>query len=225
MQEQPSANTVERNGHPWFAAAYDHVMHWSEQRILSQLRPFIAGRASGRILEIGAGTGANFPYYKAAEKIVATEPDPYMLRRARKRAEQLGLDVEFHQCPAEALPFEDSCFDTVVATLVLCTVQDQLRSLAEVKRVLEPAGTFRFLEHVRADRSFTGPVQDALTPLWRYLGAGCHLNRRTSVSIEAAGFKIIEMQHHRMPLGIPLIAAVARPEPDHPHARTVQQDS
>ncbi len=225
MPEQPLANTAELKGHSWFAALYDHVMRWSEQRLLSQLRPFIAGRASGRILEIGAGTGANFQYYKAAEKIVATEPDPYMLRRARKRAEQLGLDVEFHQCPAEALPFEDSCFDTVVATLVLCTVRDQFRSLSEVKRVLEPAGTFRFLEHVRADRSFTGPVQDVLTPPWRYFGAGCHLNRRTGISIEAAGFKIIEMQHHRMPLGIPLIAAVARPEPDHPHARALQQDS
>ncbi|MDP9383452.1 MAG: class I SAM-dependent methyltransferase [Chloroflexota bacterium] len=225
MQEQPSANTAELKGHPWFAATYDHVMRWSEQRILSQLRPFIAGQATGRILEIGAGTGANFQYYKAAEKIVATEPDPYMLRQARKRAEELGLDIEFHQCAAEALPFGDSCFDTVVATLVLCTVRDQFRSLSEVRRVLKPGGTFRFLEHVRADRIFTGRVQDVLTPLWSCVGAGCHLNRRTGASIEAAGFTIAEMRHHRMPLGIPLIAGVARPTSDRPNPRAVQQDN
>lgn len=183
-----------------------------ERGVLGQLRASIAGGASGQVLEIGAGTGANFPYYRAAAKVVATEPDPYMLRRARKRAVDLGLDIEIHRSPAEALPFADQSFDSVVSTLVLCTVTDQARSLAEVRRVLKPGGSFRFIEHVRA-RGLLGRLQDALTPIWRWFGAGCHPNRRTARSIEAAGFEITEMQARSILL-TPLVAGVARPRAD-----------
>jgi len=140
-----------QKGHRWFAALYDRVSGRAERRVLSQLRPFVTGEATGHVLEIGVGTGANLPYYRVAEKIVGTEPDPFMLSRAKKRTAQLGLSVEFHQCPAEALPFPGASFDTVVATLVLCTVDDPARSLAEIRRVLKPNGTFCFMEHVRAD--------------------------------------------------------------------------
>lgn len=199
-------------GHPWFAATYDFVMRGGERRVLGELRPLIVGGAAGRILEIGAGTGASFPYYnrEAVEKIVATEPDPHMLRRAQRRAAALGLVIEFHQAPAEALPFADASFDTVVATLVLCTVGDQSRSLTELRRVLKPGGTFRFIEHVRAEGEPLGGLQDLLTPLWRRIGAGCHLNRRTERRIAQAGFTIVEARRRRLPAGIPLIAGVAR---------------
>jgi ubiquinone/menaquinone biosynthesis C-methylase UbiE len=161
------------------------------------------------VLELGAGTGANFAYYPPSATIIATEPDPFMLARARKRAAELGRVIALCQCPAEALPFADASFDTVVATLVFCSVQDPLRALTEVWWVLKPTGTFRFIEHVRAD-GFTGRVQDMLTPIQCRLGAGCHLNRRTASSIEAAGLAIVELERRGLPL-IPLIIGVARP--------------
>jgi len=198
-------------GHRWFAAAYDVINQWGEATVLGRFRPWIAGQATGRALEIGVGTGAKFPYYRAVEKIVAIEPDPFMLERARKRAAKLGLDVEFHQGPAEALPFADASFDTVVATLVFCTIGDPSRALAEVRRVLKPEGTFRFIEHVRAEGGLLARVQDALTPLWSRVGAGCHLNRRTVEAIREAGFEIVAMQ--RRPFGpTPLMIGVARPK-------------
>ena len=200
----------EFRGHPWFAATYDLVTQAGESAVLSRLRPLVAGQATGRVLEIGAGTGANFPYYQHAEKIVAAEPDPFMLQRAVKRARGLGLDVEFHQAIAEALPFPDASFDTVVATLVFCTVADPARALAEVRRVLKPGGALRFIEHVRAERGAAAQAQDLLTPVWEQFGAGCHLNRRTVDAIEAAGFEIVEAKQEKpFPL-LPLVAGAAR---------------
>jgi len=196
-------------GHRWFAAMYDLVTRGSERSVLQHLRPLVAGGAAGQVLEIGVGTGANFPYYMEAAKIVATDPNPFMLQRAKKRARDVGLAVEFHQCPAEALPFANASFDTVISTLVLCSVSDQALTLAEIKRVLKPSGAFRFIEHVRADRSFTGQVQDFLTPVWRWFGAGCHLNRQTAASIKGAGFEIVELQQRRLVL-MPVIVGAAR---------------
>lgn len=197
------------NGHRWFAALYDPLTRSMERKVLGPFRALIAGGASGRVLEIGAGTGANFPYYQAAQKVVATEPDPFMLQRARKRADELGFDVELHQHSAEALPFPDHSFDSVVSTLVLCTVADQTRALAEARRVLKPGGSLRFIEHVRAP-GLIGRLQDIITPVWRWFGAGCQPNRRTAASIDAAGFEIVEMQRRPLPF-IPLIVGVARP--------------
>jgi ubiquinone/menaquinone biosynthesis C-methylase UbiE len=161
------------------------------------------------VLEIGAGTGANFRYYQAAQRVVATEPDPFMLRRAAQRARAARCPIRLCQCYAEALPFPDRAFDTVVSTLVLCSVVDPARSLAEIKRVLRPSGTFRFIEHVRG-HGMLGWVQDSVTPVWRRVGAGCHPNRRTAESIAAAGFAIVELEER--PLAVtPLIIGVAAP--------------
>ena len=182
----------------------------SERRLLRRLREHVVGEAWGKVLEVGAGTGANFPFYKLAQKIVATEPDPFMLRRAKKRAQTLGLNVEFHQSPAEELPFPDVSFDAVVSTLVLCTVLEPDLALAEIRRVLRPDGFFRFIEHVQADQPPMMRLQNVLTPVWRRLAAGCHLNRRTAESIEAAGFKMVEVQHVALPL-MPIIFGVAKP--------------
>lgn len=201
----------EFRGHPWFAATYDLVTSVGESGVLGRLRPLVAGEANGVVLEIGAGTGANFPHYRQAAKIVAAEPDPFMLQRAVKRARHLGLEVEFRQAIAEALPFPDASFDTVVATLVFCTVADPARALAEVRRVLKSGGTFRFIEHVRAEGGVAAGVQDVLTPVWEQFGAGCHLNRRTVDAIEAAGFEIVEAEQETpFPL-LPLVAGAARP--------------
>lgn len=208
-KSETTACPIEMKGHRWHAAIYNFVNRRLEAKVLSKFRPLIAGEASGRILEIGAGTGANFAYYPSASNVVAVEPDPFMLRRARKQADELGLEVEFRQALAEALPFDDRTFDTVVATLVFCTVTDPDRAFAEVKRVLKPDGTFRFIEHVRASDGLAVRAQNVLTPLWRRIGAGCHLNRPTVESIEAAGFEITELHQQPMPL-TPLVIGVAR---------------
>jgi ubiquinone/menaquinone biosynthesis C-methylase UbiE len=194
-------------GHRWYAATYDFVNQWGEARMLRPLRQRIVTGASGQVLEIGAGTGACFPYYRAAERVIATEPDPFMLPRARKRARELRLEVELVQSAAEALPFADASFDTAVCALVLCTVVDPARALAEIKRVLKPAGTLRFIEHVRFDGP-RGQIQDAIVPVWSCVGAGCHPNRRTAEAIAAAGFAIVELERQDTPL-VPIISGVA----------------
>lgn len=196
--------------HPLFATSYDFLTGPTERKILGPIRSTLIGQATGRLLDVGAGTGANFPYYRRAVEIVATEPDPFMLARARKRAADLNLDIEFRDSPAEALPFADSTFDTVVATLVLCTVREQERSFGEIRRVLRPGGEFRFLEHVRAEDGFHALAQDVLAPVWSLAVAGCHPNRRTDRAIAAAGFDIAWLKREWKPI-TPLVYGVAVP--------------
>lgn len=196
-------------GRRWFAAVYDLATGRFENRVLGRLRAEVVGRAEGRVLEIGVGTGANFPHYPVNIRLVAVDPDPFMLRRAKKRAKALSRDVELVLASAEALPFRDHAFDTVVATLVFCSVADLDRSLAEVRRVLRPGGAFKFIEHVRAD-GILGRIQDAATPAWRRVAGGCHLNRRTVAALEAAGFGLGRLEHHPL-LFTPLVAGSARP--------------
>jgi len=118
-------------------------------------------------------------------------------------------NIELRQAGAEELPFEDASFDTVVSTLVFCSVGDPSRGLAEVRRVLKPGGTFRFVEHVRADGGWKARVQDAIVPLWGWLGAGCHPNRRTLETMKAAGFEIVESSREKLS-GFPVVVGVAR---------------
>jgi len=200
-------------GHKWFAATFDTMnrLTGTETKFLAKHRPYIAGEATGRVLEVGSGTGANFPYFKSAKQVVATEPDPYMLERARKRLEDLGLThIELRQAPAEELPFEDESFDNVVSSMVFCSVSDPQRALAEVRRLLKPGGSFRFIEHVRSESAFRGGLQDVVTPVWSWLGAGCHPNRRTLETIREAGFDVQDVQRYSLSI-IPVIVGVARP--------------
>jgi ubiquinone/menaquinone biosynthesis C-methylase UbiE len=197
-------------GHGWFAAVYDLATCRFESKVLRRLRAWVAGEAVGRVLEVGVGTGADFPYYPGGLSVVAVDPDPFMLARARKRARRLGRDPDFVRAAAEALPFADGSFDTVVATLVFCSVLDPDRALAEVRRVLRPGGTFRFIEHVRARGGLLAQLQDTATPVWRRVAGGCHLNRRTVEAISAAGFELVRLEWHPL-LFTPLAAGVARP--------------
>jgi ubiquinone/menaquinone biosynthesis C-methylase UbiE len=200
---------AEARGHPVFAALYDLISKAEEETVLASLRRWVVGEATGRVLEIGAGTGLSFPYYRRDVQLVATEPDPYMLRRARRRAAALNRPIEFHSAPAEALPFPDAEFDAVVCTLVLCTVGDPVRALGEVRRVLKPGATFRFIEHVRG-AGWQARAQDLVTPLWRRVGAGCHPNRATVAAIRAAGFRIDRLEERTQPVPGPFVAGVAR---------------
>jgi ubiquinone/menaquinone biosynthesis C-methylase UbiE len=201
----------EFKGRRWHAALYGLLDRKNETWMQGHLS-YIVGGAEGRVLEIGVGTGHSFPYYDKAREVMATEPDPFMLAQARERLEELGLThVELHQHVAEDLPFEDGSFDHVVSVLVLCTVQDARSALSEVRRVLKPGGTLRFIEHVRYDGGLRGLVQDAIAPAWRYLGSGCHVNRRTAETIVEAGFRFVDLQRYVMGLGIPMLVGVARP--------------
>ena len=203
--------TEQQEGHRLFASWYDRLGAGSERKLGPLIRPRIAGEAHGQVLEIGAGTGANFSYYPDDASVIATEPDPYMMKRARKKLAELArTNIELRQASAERLPFEAASFDHVISTLVLCSVPDQLRAFAEVRRVLKPDGTFRFLEHVRNDESaFWGTVQDLITPVWRWLGAGCHPNRRTQAALEDTGLRIDWVEQIRIAPGTPAVYGVA----------------
>ena len=200
-----------REGHRWFAATYDRLMARPENTFMKRIRQEVIGEARGQVLEIGCGTGASFPYYSdSVESITATEPDPYMLARANKRAATLGKPIVFHQAPAETLPFDDASFDTVISTLVMCTVGDLPKALSEVRRVLKSSGQFRFYEHVRYDHAFGAFWQDIITPIWRWFGAGCHPNRDLEGFIRKAGFEIARIQYMKTHWPIPPMA-FARP--------------
>jgi ubiquinone/menaquinone biosynthesis C-methylase UbiE len=194
-----------------FAAMYDRQLSAVERAGLADHRRAIVSRASGRVLEIGAGTGANLDHYgPAVTDLVLTEPEEPMARRLRERATR-GRVVE---APADRLPFDDDSFDTVVSTLVLCTVPDQARALDEVRRVLKPDGELLFLEHVRASDPGLAKWQDRLLRPWRFIGYGCHCNRDTAAALGRAGFRL-EMEAWRLPkapaIVRPVIEGSARP--------------
>lgn len=176
-------------GHPIFAALYDRLNAAAEKGWQGELRSRLLSGARGDVLEIGCGTGANLPHYRAADRVVVTEPDPFMRKKLRPKLSQALVPVEISDAGAEELPFEDGSFDVVVSTLVLCTVPDQRAVLAEIRRVLRPRGRLLFMEHVRGVGS-VARWQDRLQPLWSKLFAGCHPNRDTVAAIEAAGFQL-----------------------------------
>ncbi|MCS7275930.1 MAG: class I SAM-dependent methyltransferase [Dehalococcoidia bacterium] len=186
-----------RRGHKWFAAFYDRLMARAEATFLRSVRADVAGGARGLVLEIGCGTGANFPYYRQGARVVATEPDPYMLARARRRVQQLGRPIALVQAVAEDLPFPDRTFDAAVATLALCSLDDPRRALAEVRRVLRPGGELRFYEHVRYPDGPLALLQDVVTPLWSWFGAGCHPNRNAPRLLQEAGLELVRLEWSR----------------------------
>ena len=179
------------------APVYDRMSRKSEEAGMGVMREGLLAEASGRVLEIGGGTGANLRYYDGLESLVVTEPEPAMLRRLQDRMREQSVRAEVVQAPAEGLPFEDASFDTVVSTLVLCGV-DQERSLGEVRRVLRPGGRLLFLEHVRSDDPALARLQDRMNRLNRFL-VGCECNRATLTAIEAAGFTISRVERTTMP--------------------------
>ena len=148
---------------------------------------------TGRVFELGAGTGSNFSNYPATvTSLVAAEPEPYLRERAREAAASASVDVELVDAVADELPFEDGSFDAAVACLVLCTVPDQARALAELRRVVRPGGELRFYEHVHAHRQPLRAVFTFMdrTTLWARISGGCHLTRETLQAIEQAGFAV-----------------------------------
>jgi ubiquinone/menaquinone biosynthesis C-methylase UbiE len=178
-----------KDGHPIFAALYDPIGASTERRWMGGRRRRLLAGARGAVLEIGGGTSANLAHYRDVDRVTVAEPDPFMRNRIGPKLADARVPVEVSTAGAEALPFPDGSFDTVVSTLVLCTVPDQGAALDEVRRVLCPGGRLLFIEHVRAAGSMAR-WQDRLEPLWGRLFGGCHPNRDTFTAIEEAGFEI-----------------------------------
>lgn len=187
------------DGHRLFAALYDRLGATAERGWMGERRSRLLSGARGEVLEIGGGTGANLPHYHDAGRIVITEPDPFMREKLWPKLNQTDIPVEVSGADAQSLPFADGSFDVVVSTLVLCTVPDQRAALAEIRRVLRPGGRLLFMEHVRGPGGIAR-WQDRLLPLWRRLFAGCHPNRDTLASIEAASFEVRELERFEPPV-------------------------
>lgn len=174
---------------PFFAWIFPRIAAQGMKRGQERHRRVLLAGLRGRVVEVGAGHGANFALYPpSVEEVVAIEPEE-SLRAAAARA---AADVPISVGPgiAEELPFPDSSFDAAVASEVLCSVDDPQSALAELKRVLRPGGELRFYEHVRSDRATFARLQDLSVPVWEWLGGGCHPNRETLGAIRAAGFAI-----------------------------------
>jgi ubiquinone/menaquinone biosynthesis C-methylase UbiE len=188
----------------FFALTYDRQMAKVEKAGLAAHRKAVLSGASGRVVEIGGGTGANLTHYGPDVELTITEPEPPMLKRLQRRVGMDAPQTTVVQAPAEKLPFEDGTFDTAVSTLVLCGVDDQPWALGELRRVLKPGGKLLFIEHVRSDDPGLARWQDRLNGLNRFV-AGCECNRPTLDRIKAAGFEVDELEQTTLPKAPPLV--------------------
>jgi ubiquinone/menaquinone biosynthesis C-methylase UbiE len=178
--------------HPIFARALDRLTRLEEREVGQHRDELLAG-LSGRVVEIGAGNGMNFRHYPSTvEEVVALEPEPYLRGKAEDAARRATARVTVRDGVADSLPLEDATVDAAVASLVLCTVPDPARALAELHRVLRPGGELRFFEHVRSDRPRKARIEQRLdsSGVWPRIGGGCHCARDTLAAIQAAGFRI-----------------------------------
>jgi ubiquinone/menaquinone biosynthesis C-methylase UbiE len=197
-----------------FASGYNTAFALAERHGLRDVRSELVGQAKGRVVEIGAGTGLNLEHYSGEiSDLVLTEPDRFMAAKLRQRAKALPLDPPVLEAPAERLPLADHSANTVVSTLVLCTVKDLGLALAEIARVLRPGGTFLFAEHVRSASPRSARWQDRLRTPWSWYACGCQCNRDTVAAIEAASFQISEIRNDRLrwisPVVRPLVVGSA----------------
>lgn len=158
------------------------------QRNLAAYRRRVVPAADGCVLEIGVGSGVNLPFYsQRVLEVIGLEPSPKLIAMAR-RVEEAGAPARFIEGSAEEIPLKDATIDTVVMTFTLCSIPDASRALLEIRRVLKPGGRLLFAEHGRAPEQDVARWQDRLTPVWKRLAGGCHLNRPVRSLIETAGF-------------------------------------
>jgi ubiquinone/menaquinone biosynthesis C-methylase UbiE len=189
-----------------FAAMYDRMLSGVERAGLRDRRARLLESAHGKVLEIGAGTGANLSLYGPnVEALTVTEPEAPMARRLAKRLREQPRATKLVEASAEQLPLPDGQVDTVVSTLVLCTVADPSRALREVWRVLRPGGQLLFIEHVRSEEPKLAKWQDRLNGLNRVIAHGCNCNRSTLDVIKQAGFTIVSLEKSVLPKAPPWV--------------------
>ncbi len=185
-----------------FAALYDRAIASSEIKWLGAARQQMLEGLTGNILEVGAGTGANFQYYSSEAKVTAIEFSPHFIKRAQPKISAAAADITLQEADAQELPFADDTFDVAVATLVFCSIPDMMKALTEVKRVTRPGSALLMIEHVQA----ITPVKRMLLNIWnpcqKLLAGGCNVNRDTEEALVSVGFKIDEVRVLVVELGL-----------------------
>jgi ubiquinone/menaquinone biosynthesis C-methylase UbiE len=205
-----------RVSHPVFARVYATLSPQAERAGVGAHRDETLDGLRGRVVEVGAGTGLSFGHYPpAVTEVVAVEPEPHMRGRAAQAASRAPVPVSVLDAVADELPLADASFDAAVVSLVLCTVPDQARALAELRRVVRPGGELRFYEHVVAEGARMAALQRGVDAwgIWPRLAGGCHAGRDTQAAIEAAGFEIERLRrfgHGPGPLTVPHVIGMAR---------------
>ncbi len=192
-----------------FARCYARRVRRAERGEIGRRRRRLVAQASGRVLDLGAGTGESFKHIPStATNVVAVEPDPWMLQRAQERVADARVPVRFVRAVSDALPFPEGSFDSAVVALVLCTVDDLQASIAELHRVLRPGGKLLLMEHVRASDDALAQLQDLVERTWSWCNRGCRPNRSTLAAIERAGFSLEQLEWYGYPV-LPHVHGIA----------------
>ena len=180
---------------------FPKILDWAMRAPeLKPLRARTVEQAHGRVLEIGFGAGHNLRFYPTnVERVIAVDPNPGLSKMAEARIARNNVKVEHHRITAEHLPFDDATFDCAVSTLTLCSIPNVIGALKEVHRVLKPGGEFFFMEHGRCPDPKINKWQDRLTPFWKIIGDGCHLNRDIPSLVRDAGLAISSMENLVLP--------------------------
>ncbi len=195
--------------HPTFARRYERLAEQAERRGQAEIRRELVAPAHGTVCEVGSGHGLTFAHYPpAVQHVLAVEPESTLRARAREAAQDVSLAVSVVAGDAEHLPCASGSVDVVVYALVLCSVGEQRRALAEAHRVLRPGGLVLLYEHVRSRNPVVGAVERLVTPWWSRVGAGCHLDRDTAGAVAASGFELEELRRFGFSPG-PGLPAVA----------------
>lgn len=198
--------------HPVFGRVFARLVKVMDRRGGDRHRQMLLAGLTGRVVEVGAGSGANFRHYPdTVTEVIAVEPDAYLRGRALAAARWATVPIRVVTGDAEHLPGSDAAFDTVVMSLVLCSVANPSAAVAEARRVLGARGELRFYEHVRSRARRIGSVQDALTPSWRRVAGGCHPNRDLVTTLQAAGWEVEATQLSRSRSLLPHVLGSARP--------------
>ena len=192
------------------AGRYDRLIRLPERVLFGGGRQWVCSHARGEVLEVAIGTGRNLPFYPKEVRLTGVDLSPAMLEVARARARELGVEADLLVGDAQALPFPDESFDTVVITLSLCTIPDDREAVAEASRVLRPGGRLLLLEHVRSPVAPVQAVQRVLDPLFVRLGAD-HLLREQLDHLEDAGLEVEQLERSKW--GIVERVSARKPEP------------
>ena len=185
----------------WFARIYDPFMHKLEEKVLTFKRHDLLHSLKGRVLDVGSGTGVNFKYFSSQAIVTALEPNTKMFELAQAKLPATAeINLVLGGIGDGKIKFAENEFDSIVCTLVLCTIPNPEEALAHFKKWLKPNGKLVLIEHIRAHKHISGLAQDVVNPAWKLVADGCNLNRNTDKMIKDAGFKVISENHFKLGL-------------------------